>query len=100
MAKRHKGQNNRVKPAQARRRPQDAQPTITLAERAAMRKPAVRYGVPFIVLEDPEKNTFVYQRGTWLPYGDSIAVCRANGQVKELPQKVNNMIRYEVRLPD
>jgi hypothetical protein len=28
----------------------------------------------------------------------SIVQCRAEGEVKELPQRINNMTRYEVRL--
>jgi hypothetical protein len=64
------------------------------------RLPAVVYGKPFIVLEDKEKNTFVYKEGNWVPHSDSIAECRKTCQVKELPQRVNQMIRYEIRCPE
>ena len=63
-------------------------------------QPAVVYGKPFIVLEDKEKNTFVYKAGNWVPYAESIAESRKTCQVKELPQRVNQMIRYELRCPE
>jgi hypothetical protein len=63
------------------------------------RQPAVVYGKPFIVLEDKAKNTFIYQAGNWVPYTESIAECRKTCQVKQLPQSVNQMIRYEIRCP-
>jgi hypothetical protein len=62
-------------------------------------QPAVVYGKPFIVLEDKDRNTFVFEAGNWVPYSESIAECRKTCQVKELPQRVNQMIRYEVRCP-
>ena len=55
------------------------------------------YGKPFIILEDDAKNTFIYSAGAWIPHSASIAECRQLGQVKELPQRLNRMIRYEVR---
>jgi hypothetical protein len=58
------------------------------------------YGKPFIVLEDGAKNTFVYKAGAWIPHDSSIAECRQSCQVKELPQRVNLMVRYEVRCPE
>jgi hypothetical protein len=64
------------------------------------RKPPVIYGRPFIVLEDEAKNTFTFDGGTWVPHSMTIAQCRVECQVKELPQKVNRMIRYEVRCPE
>jgi hypothetical protein len=63
-------------------------------------QPTVTYGKPFIVLEDKEKNTFVYKAGNWVPYGESISECRKTCQVKQLPQSVNQMIRYEIRCPE
>jgi len=57
------------------------------------------YGKPFIVVEDEQKNTFIFQGGAWVPHTASIAECRQTCQVKELPQRVNRMIRYEVRCP-
>lgn len=68
-------------------------PAVT--ERAA----PVVYGKPFILLEDKEKNTFIFKAGAWVPHEDSIAQCRQTCQVKQLPQGVNNMIRYEIRCP-
>jgi hypothetical protein len=63
-------------------------------------EPAVVYGKPFIVLEDKEKNTFIYHAGNWVPHTESIAESRKTCQVKELPQRVNQMIRYEIRSPE
>ena len=63
------------------------------------KKVPVVYGKAFIVMEDEAKSTFEYQRGNWVPYGMSIAECRRDCLVKELPQKVNRMTRYEVRRP-
>jgi|SRR4051812_17257686 len=59
----------------------------------------VVYGKPFVLVEDSEKNTFVFQGGEWVAYSASIAECRQTCLVKELPQRVNNRIRYEVRIP-
>jgi hypothetical protein len=64
-----------------------------------VRKAPVVYGKPFILLEDAARNTFEYKSGAWVPYAMSIAECRVTCQVNELPQKVNQMTRYEVRLP-
>jgi len=58
------------------------------------------YGKPFILMEDQEKNTFIFKAGAWVPHTASIAECRASCQVKELAQRVNQMIRYEVRCPE
>jgi hypothetical protein len=66
----------------------------------AERQPPKNFGKPFVVLEDPQKNTFVFSAGTWVPHTASIAECRQLGQVKELPQRLNRMIRYEVRLAE
>jgi hypothetical protein len=62
------------------------------------KKPVV-YGKAFIVLEDTQKKTFVFKGGQWISHSMSIAECKESGQVKELPQRVNRMIRYEVCLP-
>ena len=61
------------------------------------KKPPAQYGKPFILLEDQQKNTFEYARGAWVAYSMSIAELRQDCQVKELPQKVNGMTRYEIR---
>jgi hypothetical protein len=62
------------------------------------REPVV-YGKPFIVLQDAQNSTFEYRQGGWVPFAMTISQCRIEGEVKELPQKINNMTRYEVRLP-
>jgi hypothetical protein len=59
----------------------------------------VAYGKPFVLMEDENKNTFAYKGGVWIPHTMSIAECRQECQVNELPQKVNRMTRYEVRCP-
>jgi hypothetical protein len=69
------------------------------APRVYEKKPPVQYGKPFVLLEDANKNTFEYKGGAWVPHAMSIAECRLECQVNELPQKVNSMTRYEVRLP-
>ncbi|MGV3486316.1 MAG: hypothetical protein ACO1RT_17990 [Planctomycetaceae bacterium] len=63
------------------------------------RKEPVEYGNPFIVMEDAEKNTFAYNGSAWVGYRMTMAECRLECQVKELPQKVNGKVRYEVREP-
>ena len=60
----------------------------------------VVYGKPFIILEDAEKNTFIYQASAWVPYEASIAQLRLTCLVKVLPQRVGNRTRYEVRFPE
>ena len=67
------------------------------AERAAA-PPRVVFGDAFIVLEDREKNTFVYNGTNWVPHTMSMAECRATCQVKELP-KLKDKLRFEVREP-
>ena len=62
-------------------------------------EPAVVYGKPFIVLEDQEKNALIYEAGNWVSHTASIAECRRTCLVKQLPQRVNHMIRYEIRSP-
>jgi hypothetical protein len=60
-------------------------------------RPPKQYGKPFVLLEDTNLNTFEYVAGAWIPYGLTIAQCRHECLVKELPQKVNGKTRYEVR---
>ncbi len=62
-------------------------------------KPVVQYGEPFMLLEDAQKNTFEYSGGAWVPFDRNIAECKRVCLVKEMPQKVNKMTRYEVRCP-
>jgi hypothetical protein len=77
--------------------PQAASPRE--APRVIERKPPIQYGKPFILLEDADKNTFEFKGGAWVPHAMSIAECRLECQVNELPQKVNLMTRYEIRYP-
>jgi len=62
-------------------------------------KPVIEYGKPFMVLEDVSKQTYEFKDGAWIPFALSIAECKREGLVKELPQKVNKRTRYEIRLP-
>jgi|GEM_PF-7012331 len=57
------------------------------------------YSKAFIVAEDAAKNTFYFHGGAWVAYPESIAEAKRTCMVKELPQKLNNMTRYEVRVP-
>jgi len=88
--------NKRQKPHLARQAAGERQ----AAPRPAERKPPTEYGKPFVVLEDGSKNTFVYDGGTWVPHSMTIDECRKMCLVKELPQKVNRMVRYEIRCPE
>ena len=74
-------------------------PNLPAVPQAAEKKAPVVYGKPFILLEDANRNTFEYKNGAWIPHDMSMAECRVSCQVKELPQKVNMMTRYEVRAP-
>lgn len=84
---------------QVARAPQAAQRHSLASYLPATPVAPVTYGKPFIVAEDENKNTFFYQAGAWVPYGESIAECRKTCLVTELPQRLNKMIRYEVRSP-
>jgi hypothetical protein len=95
MAQKHRFRNQRAKGPS---RPPRAAPVS--APRVVMeKKPPVVYGKAIIVLEDEAKCTFEFDKGAWVPYPMSIAECRRECLVKELPQKVNRMTRYEVRCP-
>jgi len=91
------------RPTYQSRRPKSSSPRRDSIVREAplprTPKPIVQYGPPFVVLEDTNKNTFEYANGAWVPFAMSIAQCKQTCQVKELPQKVNNKTRYEVRVP-
>ena len=73
-------------------------PALRTAEMFEKKEPVV-YGDPFIVLEDAEKQTFVFSGGRWQPHSATIAECRVDCEVKQLPQKINGMTRYEIREP-
>jgi hypothetical protein len=60
---------------------------------------ATVYGKPFILLEDPQKSTFIFQRGQWVPHTKTVAEYRLDCQVKALAQKISGMTRYEICLP-
>jgi hypothetical protein len=91
--------NNRFQPRGKRGNGRSAAPPPPLASAAIARAPRKEYGEPFIVLEDESKQTFVYKSGDWVRYALSIAECREDGKVTELPQKMKRMTRYEIRLP-
>lgn len=63
------------------------------------RKPPVVYGEPFVVMENLQRETFVFVGGAWAPFEKSIAECRQDCRVTELSQKIKGMTRYEVRRP-
>jgi len=85
------------------KRPRAARPSNDQAaapvEMPRERKPPVRYGPTFIILEDQASNTFHYKAGVWSSHGVSITEYRATSQVKLLPQQINKMLRYEIRCP-
>lgn len=66
---------------------------------APQRKGRVEYDRPFILLEDANKDTFEFKLGQWTRHAMTIAECRQSCVVKELPQKVNGMTRFEIRSP-
>jgi len=93
MAQKHRYRNNRqVSRARTPAPPIPVRPAVVIEKKAP-----TQYGKPFILLEDGEKNTFEFKGGQWVAHSMSIAECRENSQVKELPQKVNGMTRYEIR---
>jgi hypothetical protein len=96
MPQRNRFNHKRQKP----RRATQSAATAKEPPRTFEKKPPVQYGKPFVLLEDAQKNTFEYKGGAWIPHAMSIAECRLECQVTELPQKVNYMTRYEVRYPD
>ena len=96
MAQKHRF-NNRKRGNQPMRTRRDDPPPV--ARPRFEKKPPVQFGKPFVLLEDQDKNTFEYARGAWIPYAMTIAECRLDCQVTELPQKVNGKTRYEIRAP-
>jgi hypothetical protein len=95
MARRNRHHSNRQKPHLRAAR----ETTAKVATAPVEKKPPVVYGKPFIVLEDVHKSTFVYKGGQWVGHSATIAECRQDCQVKELPQKINGMTRYEICAP-
>ncbi len=93
MAQRNFHRNRRVK---------TDRPPIVVNVNPASRPKFVpkQYGKPFVVMEDAQRQTFIFESGSWVAYSRSIAECRSEEcLVKQLAQKVNNMTRYEVSLP-
>ncbi len=95
MAQKHRDRQNRAR--RPFRPPSNSAPARAPIVRE--KKIPVVYGKPFTVLEDEAKCTFQFDNGAWVPYAQSIAECRRECLVKELPQKVNRMTRYEIRRP-
>ena len=93
MAQKHRFRNQRQQNRTFA--PPPPKPERTFAEYE--RKEPIQYGKPFILLEDAMKNTFEFKGGQWVAHPMTIHECRQSSQVKELPQKVNGMTRYEVR---
>ena len=76
-----------------------APPPPPLRAAPTEKKLPIVYGKPFILLEDDQRGTFIYHGGQWVRHSRSIAQCRSDSQVKELPQKINGMTRYEICSP-
>jgi hypothetical protein len=91
---------NRFRPKKQKKRSKST-PYTPAAAPSKLPEPirSVVFGKAFIVMEDREKNTFVFNGSGWVPHSMSMAECRATCQVKELPQKLNDKTRYEVREP-
>ena len=92
MAQKHRFHNKRDKRSDT---PADRRPAPPVYEP----KPPVEYGKPVMVLEDTKRKTFEYKSGAWVPFSMTIAECRLTCQVKQMPQKINQMTRYEIRCP-
>lgn len=92
--------NNRfVRRPQQPRRPSPTNSLLAQRPEPVERAAPVEYGKPIIVMEDQNKTTFVYEGGAWVPHERKIADWRQDCLVKELPQRVRGMVRYEVRCP-
>jgi hypothetical protein len=91
--------NNRFSNIRQKSRARTAQATTREAPPVIEKKPPTVYGKPFILMEDENRNTFDYKGGKWIPHAMTIAECRLTCLVKELPQKVKNMTRYEIQSP-
>lgn len=81
---------------QGRRAAPQSLPIARPALELSVTKTKVTYGKPIILLEDNQKQAFVYRGGQWVHYEKSIAECRLDCQVKQLLQKINGRTRYEV----
>src|SRR5262245_47119293 len=85
--------------SRSKRRAANSQTTARAPLPVFEQKPPVVYGKPFILLEDSQKATFIFNGGQWVRHSRTIAECRQDSQVKELPQQINGMTRYEVCPP-
>ena len=93
-------QRNRFSNQRQKARTRTAPPAPAFRQPVVLeKKPIIVYGKAFIVMEDEQKHTFIYKGASWAPHTMSIAEYKQDCQVKELPQKVNRMIRYEIRCP-
>ena len=63
------------------------------------KKPPVVYDKPFVLLEDAQKNVFIFKAGQLIQHAKKIAEYRQDSRVKELPQKINDLTRYEIQCP-
>lgn len=95
MAHQNRFSQNRKRPVRPTRSTVEERPAFEIPAK----KPPMALGKAFVILEDESKVTFEYRSGAWVPYTMTIAQCREEGEVKQLPQKINKMTRYEVRLP-
>jgi hypothetical protein len=95
MGQRSHHNNKRQKPRAAAHHPA----ILKTPPAAVEKKPPVAYGKPFVLLEDNQKDTFIYEAGQWVPHAKTIAECRVDCQVKELAQKINGITRYEICSP-
>ncbi len=95
MSQRNRRHNKRPKSRGGAQSAAATRPPLEVFEKKA----PVVYGKPFVVLEDAQKNTFVFTSGKWIEHSATIAECRVDCQVKELPQKINGMTRYEISCP-
>jgi len=91
--------NNRFIPRRHQQRRPSPTNTLMAQTPAVERAAPVEYGKPMIVMEDTNKATFVYEGGAWVPHERTIADWKQDCLVKELPQRVRGMVRYEVRCP-
>ena len=94
------GQRNNHNRQPPKRRGAASAPSHLKAAPATIPRPkAIEYGKPFVVLEDGRKNVFVIQDGKLVSHATSIADYRRNSRVKEMPQKIKGLTRYEICLP-
>jgi hypothetical protein len=52
-----------------------------------------------LLLEDAQKKVFSFKNGQLIDHAKTIAEYRLDCRVKQLPQKINGLTRYEICLP-